>query len=150
MISFQGEVGLFMVEEIPVQANDVCITAFMFRMAIFTGGVFCHVTFAVKTGAFFDVFGDLFMTIEAEFNLKAFTEGGMAKFAVVFIFLMPLDYLARHNNVLNGLSLRLVCLLHILSVKGGGKTAGQQAQRHADAQQQSNGYYVVGRSCGHV
>lgn len=83
-----------------VKNNDICISAFMFGMTMFTIiGCLCGKA-AMKTGFIVQVVADIFviMTLYAEFSLTVFVRCVMALITLLFIFFMRLGYRAWHQH----------------------------------------------------
>ena len=98
MIAFQCEVRVFVIEQLPVQYDDYGISSLMIRVAvgaIVEPGILEQ---AMETGDIADVRGNVLVAVEAERALLAAIKCLVARAAFGFVFGMPFDNVARHDQ----------------------------------------------------
>ena len=98
MRALERKVGLLMIEQVRIQANDIRLSSQVFRVATLAGAK--QFEPAVKAPVFGNVSSEVFMTVEAQPVLFACIEIGMAGAAVILEFGMPFNDRPRHHQPL--------------------------------------------------
>lgn len=96
--TFQGKIGLMVVEGVRVEVDNISISSNMLGMAGFTGPFFDVFYAAVESALFLDIRRDLLVAFEAAFFLRVLAERFVAFFTLCFIFCMVAYHLARHDQ----------------------------------------------------
>ncbi len=108
VLARQVEVCETMIKQCPVKLYDVRIPAFVIGVTISAFILPSVIKKAVKADRIADVQGNVFVAVEAKRALLAAIKCLMARAALGFVFGMPLDNVARHDQGLD-LSIGVRC-----------------------------------------
>jgi hypothetical protein len=100
MHALERKIGVSVIERRRIQQHDLCVSAFVFGMAMLAVVAKLRRQAAVKAGVVFQVKADIlvFMTLYAEQRLLVFVRCVMAAVAVVFQFCMCFDNGTGHQQ----------------------------------------------------
>lgn len=108
MGALEGKIRELVLEQVCIQLDDIRMPAGVFDVTAFAGLVPGGLVTSVKSAAGFYILVNLLVAVQAQAFLATPIHDGMTLVTVMFKFGMPLDNLAGHNELFDGVGVRLV------------------------------------------
>ena len=95
----EREIRGSVIEILLIQPDYVLVPTLVIGMTMLAFGAFYLAALSMEPGRVIDIVGDVLVACQTEPDLRRFLEGLMAIPAILFVFLMALNHLARHHEL---------------------------------------------------